>query len=60
MNLTPYARYLIAKHEDRTPEEKRRAYKRDWMRRQRAKAKDENGNAGRTLSAWSMTEPSKV
>lgn len=60
MKLTLYARYLIAKHEDRTPEEKRRAYKRDWMRRQRAKAKDENGNAGRTLSAWSMTEPSKV
>ena len=42
MKLTNYARYLIAKHEERTPEKeqtpeaKRRAYKRNWMRKKRA------------------------
>lgn len=59
MNLTPYARYLIAKHEERkpeeerTPEEKRRAYKREWTRKKRAMAgvaavhnEDSNPNGG--------------
>ena len=38
MKLTPYARQLLEKIENRTPEEKRRAYKREWQRRQRAAA----------------------
>lgn len=41
MRLTLYALSLIAKQEQRTPEEKRRAYKRDWNRRQRAKERSE-------------------
>ena len=41
MRLTLYALSLIAKQEQRTPEEKRRAYKRDWTRRQRAKERSE-------------------
>jgi hypothetical protein len=38
MKLTLYARQLLEKIENRTPEEKRRAYKREWQRRQRAAA----------------------
>lgn len=41
MRLTLYALSLIAKQEQRTPEEKRRAYKREWTRRQREKVRNE-------------------
>lgn len=53
MRLTPYALSLIAKHEQRTPADKRRAYKREWTRKRRAMA-------GGNLSEWRMTEPSKA
>ena len=38
MKLTPYARQLLEKSERMTPEEKRRAYKREWMRKKRSAA----------------------